>query len=181
MGDVVHLHHGTPAGRLAEIEAEVFRAIDHMALRVGELLHEARELDPAGFAVWVDERMPFGMGSAKRLMAIHLAYRELPAEVKANLPRPWQALYALRKWADGRLTEALESGEVGPSTTTREALETARTWTRGQWQPTHAPPRYSSADLFAGKLMGFEPDELDENVFIALTRWIGRRRPDLGR
>lgn len=155
----------------------MFETIDRMCLRVGALLHEARALDPAGFAEWVTERMPFGLDKAKRLIAIHLAYSELPAETLANLPRPWQALYALREHV-GRLDGAIESGEIGPTTTVREARERARQW--GTKGPSISPgtARYSAADEAAGAMMAHHPDALSAEVFMAVSMWTAARAPD---
>lgn len=166
-------------GRLVEIEAEVYDTVDRMCLRVGELLHEARSLNPKGFEQWVGERMPFGMDKARRLIAIHLAYHELPEDVRHNLPRPWQAMFALRKWAGGKLTEAIEVGEVGPDTTVEQARELAKKWTKDSrtGDEETLTPRYSAPDLAAGRLMAFQPDDLNEDVFRALSRWVTRRTP----
>lgn len=175
MGDVVHLHEST--SRLAQIETEVFETVDRMCLRVGALMFEARELDGPGFQAWVNERMPFGYDTARRLVAIYLAYRELPAESIAKLPRPWQAMFALRHWSGGRLEEALASGEIGPNTTVVEAQQRARAWS-SQGQVGRVRPRYSTADLAAGKLLACDPDEVNPDVFRALSAWISRRAPD---
>jgi hypothetical protein len=150
-----------------------------MCLRVGALLHEARDLDPGGFQGWVDERLPFGYDKARRLIAIHLAYRELPEEAVRNLPRPWQAMYALRHWAGGRLPQAIESGEVGPHTTQRDALALAKKWSKdSKTGDVVIASRYTPADLAAGKLMGLSPDDVNPDVWRALGRWMSRRAPD---
>ena len=177
MGDVLHFKHSTPIERLDEIETEVFQVVDQMCLRVGELLWEAREINPSGFQDWVNERMPFGVDTAKRLSAIFLAYRELPAESVAKLPRPWQAMFALRHWAGGRLDDALESGEIGPTTTVKEAKTKAREWSKEQRTKDPVKPRYTASDLAAGKLMGTDVNEMNEDVFRALTKWTSLRTP----
>jgi hypothetical protein len=156
-----------------QIEAEVFAAVDHMCLRVGALLAEARDLDPGGFKAWVEAKMPFGYDKARRLVAIHLAYRELPAEVQARLPRPWQALYALRHWSGGRLTEAIESGEIDEHTTVVAARERARAWSSDRRETPELSARYSAADLAAGRLMTFSPADVNSDVRRALERWLG--------
>lgn len=151
----------------------MFEAVDRMCLRVGALLHEARELDRPGFKAWVEERMPFGADKASRLIAIHLAYSELPADTIAQLPRPWQAMFVLRKWAGGRLQDALDSGEVGPDTTVAEAKKKAREWSKNQRGRNPLTARYSQADLRAGALMDHSPSELTETVREALVKWMG--------
>jgi len=165
--------------RLLEIEVEVFEAVDRMCLRVGELLYEAQQLDRAGFQSWVEDRMPFGFDKARRLVAIYLAYRELPAETIARLPRPWQAMFVLRRWSTGRLVDAIDSGEIGPDTTVKDALRIAKKWgsdTRPSDEVGSA--RYSQIDLDAGRLMAADPNELDADVFRALSRWMSRRTQD---
>lgn len=163
-----------PTSRLDEIEAEVFRAVDRMCLRVGELLYEAKTLDPGGFGVWVKTKMPFGYDTARRLIAIYLAYRELPAERLAQLPRPWQAMYALSKFVQTEeMAAAIASGEIGPNTTVEQARRIARRW--GSNRRTSTPRRiYSVADRRAGALMEFQPDDLNPAVREELTRWLHR-------
>ena len=179
VGQLAHLSHDRSLLRLTEIEVEVYQAVDRMCMRLGELLHEARVLEPEGFNDWVAERMPFGLDKAKRLIAIHLAYRELPEDVVHNLPRPWQAMFALRHWTGGRLEEAIEAGEIGPDTTIAEARDTAKKWSKDSKQDD--PPltaRYSQPDLLAGKLMAEDPNGLNPDVHRALSRWVSRRTQD---
>jgi hypothetical protein len=172
MGSVTHLHQST--SRLEQIEAEVYSSIDRMCLRVGELLAEARSLNPGGFKSWVEQRMPFGYDKARRLIAIHLAYRELPPEKLEQLPLPWQALYALAPFSQGRLIEALDSGEIGPGTTQAEAITKARRWSNHRRPVDPLQPRYSTADTRAGALMEFSPDDLNPYVREALQRWLAK-------
>ena len=171
MGSVTHLRQST--SRLEEIEDEVYSSIDRMCLRVGELLAEARALNPSGFKRWVEQRMPFGYDKARRLVAIHLAYSELPPEKLAQLPQPWQALYALAPFARGQLVEALESGEIGPDTTQAEAITKARQWKTHRRQVDPLRARYSTADIRAGALMELSASELNPYVREALLRWLG--------
>lgn len=151
----------------------MFASIDRMCLRVGALLAEARLLDPSGFKAWVNERMPFGFDKARRLIAIHYAYSELPPEKLQQLPLPWQALYALAPHAQGRLLDALESGEIGPDTTQAEAITTARRWSRNRPKAEPLEARYSTVDRRAGALMELSADDLHPYVRDALLRWLG--------
>lgn len=145
-----------------------------MALKVGRLLREAQELAPAEFRTWVDESLPFGMDTARRLVAIHLSYQKLSEAQIEQLPHPWQALYALRKHVNGKLPEALQSGEIGKHTTQVEAIRKAREWSRDERTGVQVPDRYSAADLTAGRLMTFEPSDLKPDVLRALNRWTNR-------
>jgi hypothetical protein len=174
MGKLAHLSHVTPSRTLQEIEVEVFETIDRMALNVGRLLREAQEIAPKEFRGWVEERLPFGIDAARRLIAVHLAYSELSNEQIDKLPYPWQALYALRKFVDTKLPEALASGEIGVHTTQVQAIRKAREWSQTQNPKVSLTPRYKTVDLVAGKLMTFEPSDLNPDVLRALTRWMAR-------
>jgi hypothetical protein len=105
-------------------------------------------------------------------VAIHLAYRELPAEVQVRLPRPWQALYALRHFTGGRLVEAIESGDVGEHTTVAAARERARAWTSDRRPTPELSARHSAADLAAGRLMGYRVSDVNSDVRRALANWL---------
>jgi len=174
MGKLAHLSHVTPVRTLDDIEVEVFNEIDRMALNVGRLLREAQDLAPKQFRVWVEERLPFGIDTARRLIAVHLAYSELPKDQIDRLPHPWQALYALRKFVHTKLPEALASGEIGVHTTQVQAIRKAREWSQTETPKASLTPRYGAADLVAGKLMTFEPSDLDPDVLRALIRWTAR-------
>lgn len=143
-----------------------------MCLRVGGLLYEAKSLNPGGFAAWVKSKMPFGYDTARRLIAIHLAYRELPPEKIAQLPRPWQAMYALAPYAQGQLQAAIESGEVGPTTTVAQAIKLSRKWGSNRRKVDPLDPVYGPADRRAGALMQYRPEDLNEYVRAALARWL---------
>ena len=159
---------------LNDIENEIYKSFDLMVLKVGELLHEARRSHPRAFPKWVDERMPFGLDAAKRIEAVYLAYRELPETVHRQLPKAWQALFALRNHVStGKLVAAIESGEIGPHTTQKEARKKAREWSESKSSSVKpVEPRYWEPDLIAGKLMGFEPSDLNPNVLRALRKWL---------
>ena len=83
-----------------------------MALKVGAILRAARAEHPETFRAWVENDLPFGLDTAKRLMAISEAYEKLPAATLEQLPRPWQALYALRALPLGELQAAVDAGVV---------------------------------------------------------------------
>jgi hypothetical protein len=158
--------HAVKLDRLEEIEREVYGAIDHMCLRVGGLLNEARQLNPRGFDRWVDSTLPFGVDKAKRLIAIHLAYSELPEETIAQLPRPWQALYALRS------VPIEVAVAAGPETTVEAARQLARRWTSNTPRGETGRARFRSADMRAGDLMNHTAGELSEPVRRSLLRWL---------
>lgn len=160
------------SSRLSEIVDEVYDAVDSMALRVGALLVEARDLNPRGFKQWVETELPFSYETARRLVAIHLSYSQLPAEVMNQLPRPWQALYALRHWTGGRLQEAISSGEVHSKMTRSQAEAKARDWSKNDVALRQRGRQFSNADLAAGKLMAFDVNDLSAPVARALRKWV---------
>lgn len=125
---------------------------------------------------WVEEELPFGYDKARRLMAIHLAYTQLPKHVQEQLPRPWQALYAVTRLGRDELIEAVESGTISPKTTIAQAKQITRVY-RGN-KRSAVKPRYSQADLIAGSLMDHHPENLDPLVFEALVNWCSLREEE---
>lgn len=115
---------------------------------------------------WVDAELPFSYDTARRVMAVHVAYRELSPERKAMLPRPWQALFALRHHVGDRMDAAIEAGEIGPDTTVRQAIS----WAQRQRSPL--TPVHSIPDLIAGRLMSMDREQLDDRVAAELGRWL---------
>lgn len=168
--------HSVTVRPIEAIEADIYHVLDRMVLETGRLLHEARTNHPKMYKTWVEERMPFGLDAARRIHAVYLAYSNLDETVLARLPKAWQALFALRHHVgSGRLLEAVESGEIGPQTTQREAIRKAREWSATS-ETTQLPaiePRYHEIDVLAGKLMSFDVSELNPNVRRALVRWLG--------
>lgn len=69
----------------------------------------------------METELPFGTDTARRLMAISEAYEKLAPEKLAMLPRPWQALYALRALTADELQRAMEAGEITPDMSERAA------------------------------------------------------------
>lgn len=139
--------------------------ISDMALRLGSLLREAQALAPKRFASWVDSDLPFGIDTARRLIAISKAYERLDEATLAKLPRPWQALYALRKLPHDQLRAGVSQGLLGPTTTIRQAVEFA-----GGGQQDRG--RHHRADLAAGALMDCQPSDLHPMVLRALLAWL---------
>lgn len=139
---------------------EIYDTVDRMVMRVGELLERGWQMYPADWKRWVSEDLPFGLDTARRLRAVHLAYKHLPPEKLAQLPRAWQALFAIRNLDH---QAAIEAGEISPSTTVREAVALA----------SGRPQRFSDADVAAGRLIGYSPDQLSLDVRAELKRWLG--------
>lgn len=147
--------------RLDEIRTEIFDAADSFVDRVGGLLVEAKALHPRGFVKWVEAELPFSYDTARRLMAVHVAYKHLPPERRAQLPRPWQALFAIRD----HIPAALASPAIGPGTTVREAVAFAR-------QQSGVAPSHTMCDIVAARLMLCDRGDLGDAVAEQLQLWL---------
>lgn len=168
---LTHTRHSSPASwTLDDYRDQIVREIDGVALRVGGLLREAKRRDPDNFGSWVENDLPFGAETAKRLMAISAAYEKLPVEQLRQLPRPWQAMYALKALPKSVLQEGMASGEIHPNMTVRQARAYASGRKDGNWKSD----RTSRADLVAGRLMQFGAVELSPAVRSVLEGWLSR-------
>lgn len=167
---VVHQSHSSPVVDLARLREAIYAEMDSVALRVGRLLREARQLHPDDFDRWVAEELPFGHETARRMMAISAAFEKLPEDVVASLPRPWQALYALQTLPVDALRSGIASGALSADTTVRDAQAFARLW-KGRPMPEG---RIGRADVAAGALMQFPADALSPEVRRVLLSWLQR-------
>lgn len=153
---------------LAAYRDAIVREVDGVALRVGGLLREARALSPERFERWVVNELPFGLETARRLIAISAAYEKLPPETLRGLPRPWQAMYALKELPAAHLARAVEAGEIAPDMTVAAARDYARRVRRNDIRT------YKTADMTAGRLMRCQPSDLSTVVLDALREWTFR-------
>jgi hypothetical protein len=154
---------------LDDYRTQITREMDRMVMRVGELLHRARLAHPDRFWTWVDTELPFGRDTAKRLIAIWRAYHELPPEMVARLPQPWQAMFALRNIPRRELEAAMDAGEITPTTTVRQAIS----WVQARRDREGRPALGSrSVDRLAGALMRHRFTDLDPLVGKMLQRWV---------
>lgn len=97
--DVMDSGHGRDSTRARleqeRIAGEVVSEVDQVVMRLGALLHEAALLTGRErFETWIAEELPFDVRSARRMRAVYLAYRELPAEMLVEMPAPRAALFA---------------------------------------------------------------------------------------
>lgn len=166
--DLAHIAQRSPVEQTLDgYRTAIYREIDGTALRVGRLLREAKALDPVEFNRWVEMELPFGLETARRLMSISAAYEKLPTETLAGLPRPWQAMYALKALPPAAITAGIESGTISPTMTVKEAKEFARN-ARGV-----SSIRSKRCDEAAGALMQFASHELSPGVRTMLLNWLG--------
>jgi hypothetical protein len=175
---VGHRQNASSPAALDGYKAAIMAEADRMALEVGRLLREAKQAAPERFERWVADELPFAVDTARRLMAVSEAYETRPAELVARLPKPWQALYALRTIPADVIEEAVESGELSASTTEREAKAYARRWKTGTVEPRSDRNRLHVADHAAGVLMNYRPDDLHPVVRRNLARWLAGTLPE---
>lgn len=148
---------------------EILEILDGTALRVGRLLREAKQADPELYDEWVREELPFGHETARRLVAISAAYEKLPEELAMQLPKPWQALYAIQALPIEALRAGVQSGALGPDTTVRASKLFSQ-----EWRGIVREGRVGRADVSAGALMQFPARELSPEVRNALLAWLER-------
>ena len=168
---VVHSGHSSSLARptLDRLREEILEILDGTALRVGRLLREAKQADPEGFDEWVRVELPFGHETARRLVAISAAHEKLPEEIVLQLPKPWQALYALRTLPVEALEAGISSGALAPDTTVKASKLFSQ-----EWRGVVREGRVGRADVSAGALMQFPSWELSPEVRRALSMWLLR-------
>lgn len=166
---VAHVEHSiSTAPALEGYRLAIIERLDGTALAIGRLLREAKQAEPERFDEWVRDELPFGHETARRLVAISAAYEKLPDDITAQLPRPWQAMYAIQALPIEALRSGLASGALGVDTTVREAQEFSREW-RGVNEG-----RVKRADITAGALMQFPAADLSPEVRRAIKLWLQR-------
>lgn len=168
---VVHQTDHSPDTLLAEYKRRIIDEVDGVALRVGRLLREAKAVNPDTFDTWVETELPFGSETARRLIAISAAYEKLPEDAVRQLPRPWQAMYAIKELPPHAIISGIADGAIGPSMTVRQAIQYARKF-RDKPSPAKPVSHIGVADKLAGSLMLFTPDDLTSPVLDALREWI---------
>lgn len=176
---VGHRRNDSAATVLAEYKTQIMVEADRMALRVGQILRDAKQAAPGLFDRWVETELPFGADTARRLMAVSEAYTTRPPELVAQLPKPWQALYALRALPSAVLATAVADGDLTPDTSERDAKAFARRWKTGSTEPRSGRGRHHAADFAAGALMNYQPSDLHPVVRRNLVRWLDGTPPDL--
>lgn len=157
---------------LDDYKVKIVGEVNRAAIRTGDLLRAARDAHPTQFREWVESELPFGLETARRLMAISEAYETLPAATLEQLPQPWQALFALRALPPAALQRAIDAGELSPDTTERDAMKVARRWKTGSEAPLSSVNRHHRADIAAGALMDYKPTDLNPAVLRALRKWL---------
>lgn len=168
--DVAHRPNGNRRLRTLDDYRDAIEVeISGLALRIGKLLIQAKAAHPRRFERWVEDELPFGIDKARRLMLISRAYETLPAERLAELPKPWQALYALRNVPREQLLTGVRDGSISTTTT----IEQARAWAAGP----AGIRQYHPADVAAGALLNHSPDDLSPSVLGALVAWLDGVRP----
>lgn len=152
---------------LREITERIYSRFDRFALDLGRDLQEAYEIaGKRGFERWVDDCLPFGVDKARRLRAIHLAYRELPVDKLRQLPRPMQALFAFTRLSRAQIEAAIESGVIHPDLTVKASIDAARQLSGRETR------RHSEVDLTAARLVSLPVEGLSDRARALLVGWL---------
>ena len=157
---------------------KVYETCDRVVLALGEYLEVGRDrLGKEGYEEWVVEDLPFGLDTAKRYRAVYRAYANLPKSTLDQLPRAWQALYALKEIDHPSMLKMLSSGEVGTKTTVVEAKRVAKEFRGDRWTgdtPARDQRDYvtSRADAAAAELLTFDAAELSPVWRQAIESWL---------
>lgn len=178
---LVHARQSIPEGwTLADYRDQIIREIDGVALRVGALLRQAKMENPDHFNTWVVNELPFGLETARRMMGISAAYEKLPPDKLRMLPRPWQAMYALKALSRDALYAGMDSGEINPDMTVKSAKRYASRMRdyKPEFVGLLGTGRATRADIAAGMLMQFGAHEMSPGVRDVLRRWLERTAPD---
>jgi N6-adenosine-specific RNA methylase IME4 len=107
--------------------AGAWRKSAEAVLEAGRLLKEARDALPHGaFLDMIERDLPFGAGTAQRLMRIAADARIANAAHGPFLPPSWRTLYELTKLSDHEFGAKLASGEIHPEMEHRDVARENR-------------------------------------------------------
>lgn len=170
----------------------IYEVMEDAAIDVGRHLIAAKAEHPGEFIAWVERELPFGIDKAERLMAITRSLGDVGPEIRAALPPAYSTLFHLSRLPPPRLREAVETGEVHPGSTYREAEALARSVNgngvsagaehaeRGRPVPMPEPEPSPvtdrtriAAELVAEELMRFGADQLSDEMTRRLRTWLG--------
>lgn len=171
----------SPVVPLDERAKRIVGHLERAAIDIGAELIEAKREHPGRFMAWVGAELPFSIDKAERLMAITRTFANCDPEMRSSLPRAHTTLFELTRLPADRLRHAIETGEVTPEITYREAVALRSVADPPEWEPIEMPPLQPSpvaeprigADLVAKELMRFHRGHLSDEMTVALRRWIG--------
>lgn len=166
---------------LEDRRQRIVATLESAAIDIGRELIGAKKDHQGCFLRWVEDELPFGIDKAERLMAITRTFANCDPEMRAALPKAHTTLFELTRLPADRLRRAVESGEVNPSITYREAMALRDVADPPEWEPIEMPPLEPSpaseprlgADLVAKELMRFPRGQLSDEVTVSLRRWLG--------
>ena len=95
-----HDPYGSQLPTLDELANRIQSEVDAFALTIGNYMDQAKRRNARRFMQWVQADTPFSLAEAERLRVIAIAYRDLPPEAVAELPRPSSALSYVLESAD---------------------------------------------------------------------------------
>lgn len=187
MEAVEHAGHTEVVTTLDERRDRILAIVGTAALDVGAELLAAKREYPGEFMRWVSTELPFGIDKAERLMAVSRAFADADPFVRAALPPAWTALFELARLPIGQVQQSIESGEIAPEMTVRDA----RKLVTGLLDPPELLPKRPTpgpppgfdpnvrldGNILASELVRTDRSALSESVEYLLRQWIG---PDPG-
>lgn len=96
---------------------KAWRPVVEAVFEVGRLLAESKEaLEHGEWTLMVEQKLPFGVRTAQRLMAIAADERIVTIAKKTpeKLPAEWTTLYEVSRLGDEQLQLGIEKGLIGP-------------------------------------------------------------------
>lgn len=160
---------------LSERRDRILATFESCAISIGEELIAAKAQHPGTFMRWVEDELPFGIDKAERLMAITRTFGTAGPELRRSMPSAYTALFELTRLPHERLQALVESGDVHPDMTVREARGLAAP------EPVPLPDEMASplaeprvaAEVIARELMRFPRSQLSGDTANLLAAWLG--------
>lgn len=160
---------------LEERTQRIYGALETAAMDIGAELLAAKVEHPGRFMEWVSTALPFGIDKAERLMAITRAFDNADPEIRQALPSAYSAMCELARLPHDRLRAHIESGDVHPDMTVREARALHQPNPIPLPEPTVSPlaePRIA-ADVIATELIRHPRHMLSDDIADVLAAWLG--------
>lgn len=160
---------------LEDRRQRIVATLESAAIDIGRELIGAKKDHQGCFLRWVEDELPFGIDKAERLMAITRAFDNADPEIRQALPSAYTAMCELARLPHDRLRAHIESGDVHPDMTVREARALHQPDPIPLPEPTVSPlaePRIA-ADVIATELIRHPRSTLSDDIANVLAAWLG--------
>ncbi len=160
---------------LEDRRQRIVATLESAAIDIGRELIGAKKDHQGCFLRWVEDELPFGIDKAERLMAITRAFDNADPEIRQALPSAYSAMCELARLPHDRLRAHIESGDVHPDMTVREARALHQPNPIPLPEPTVSPlaePRIA-ADVIATELIRHPRHMLSDDIADVLAAWLG--------